>query len=207
MEDEYIGVIKIFAGHFAPQNFFFCNGQELPISQFQSLYSIIGITYGGNGTTTFKLPDLRGRVPLSAGSAPGVSTYTLGNFGGTETVTLSISQMPTHNHIANTQSVSTSSLGISATVNAGTAGTPTNNPTGAYWGQSPASGPSQAQDYTNSKNVTMATDAVQVQLSGTIPATPVTVENNGGNAAHENRQPYLAINYIICHTGLYPTRT
>ena len=132
MEDEYIGVIKIFAGNFAPVNFFFCNGQELPISQYQTLYSIIGTTYGGNGTTTFKLPDLRGRVPLSAGSAPGASTYPLGNSGGTETVTLSISQMPTHNHSANTQSISTSSLGISATVNAGTAGTPTNNPTGAY---------------------------------------------------------------------------
>lgn len=206
MDEEYIGVIKLFAGNFAPNNFMFCNGQELQISQYQALYSIIGNYFGGTPPNTFKLPDLRGRVPIGFGTASSGTTYQWGQTGGQESVTLTQAQMPAHTHTATTEPFSASALGATATVNAGTAGTTTNDPSGAYWGKSPGSGAAQSQDYTNSKDITMAADAVQVQLSGTVAATGVDVDSTGGSAAHENRPPFLALNYIICVLGLYPTR-
>ena len=109
--------------------------------------------------------------------------------------------MPIHNHPASVQSGSAS---FAVTVNAGTAGTTTNDPTGAYRGKSPGTGAQQSQDYTNQKNVTMATDAVQV--NGNITGLNVAVGNSGGNQPHENRQPFLALNYIICVNGIYPPR-
>ncbi len=99
-QDPYIGEIRMFAGNFAPQGWAFCDGQLLSISDNTALFSIIGTTYGGNGTTTFALPDLRGRVPIHAGSGAGLSTHYLGETSGTETNTLTISQLPAHNHNA-----------------------------------------------------------------------------------------------------------
>lgn len=204
--DEYIGVIKLFAGNYAPVDYMFCNGQELPVSQYQALFSILGFTFGGNGASTFKLPDLRGRVPLGVGSAVTGTNYTLAQNGGQEAVALNQAQLPAHTHTAVTQPISVSGLTATTTVNAGTAGNTTNDPTAAYWGKSPASGPAQAQDYTDSKNVAMASDAVQVQLSGTLGTVNVDVGATGGGAAHNNMQPFLALNYIICVNGLYPPR-
>lgn len=100
-QDEFIGVIKLFAGNFAPQNYMFCNGQVLSISSNAALFTLLGTTYGGNGTTTFALPDLRGRVVVSAGQGPGLSNYPLGAQGGTETNTLTVAQLPAHNHSVN----------------------------------------------------------------------------------------------------------
>ena len=101
MADPFISEIRIFAGNFAPRNWLFCNGQLLPISQNTALFSILGTTYGGNGTTTFALPDLRGRVPIHAGQGPGTSNYQLGQQAGSETVTLLSSQLPSHTHQVN----------------------------------------------------------------------------------------------------------
>ena len=200
--DEYVGIIKIFAGMFAPQGYMFCWGQTLQIQQYQALYAIIGTQFGGDGQTTFKLPDLRGRLPLGAGvSQVSGTNYLQGTVGGTETVTLNTSQMPMHNHTASTQG---SVAGLSVTVNAGTAGTPTNDPTGAYWGKSPGAGQAQSQDYTNEKNVQMATDAVQV--NGNISGLNVQVGNTGGSQPHNNMQPFLALNFIICVLGYFPPR-
>lgn len=96
--DPFIGQIIMFAGNFAPQGWAFCDGQLLSISQNTALFSILGTTYGGNGQTTFALPDLRGRVPLHPGQGPGLSSYSLGQSAGVETVTLSVSQIPGHTH-------------------------------------------------------------------------------------------------------------
>lgn len=93
--------IILFAGDFAPTGWMLCNGQLLSIAQYSALFSILGTTYGGNGVTTFALPDLRGRVPLSSGSGPGLSSYPLGESGGTETVTLTSKEMPSHSHTVN----------------------------------------------------------------------------------------------------------
>ena len=97
-QEAYIGEIRMFAGNFAPRNWALCNGQLLQISQNQALFSILGTTYGGDGRTTFALPDLRGRVAIHNGDGPGLSPKTLGQKGGTETETLSTDQMPEHTH-------------------------------------------------------------------------------------------------------------
>lgn len=96
--EPLIGSIMMFAGDFAPQGWALCDGQLLPISQNQALFSIIGTTYGGDGKTTFALPDLRGRVPVQQGTGSGLSHYGLGAKGGRETVTLTVTNLPAHNH-------------------------------------------------------------------------------------------------------------
>jgi microcystin-dependent protein len=101
MATPFIGQISLFAGNFAPRNWAFCNGQLLSIAQNTALFSILGTTYGGNGQTTFALPDLRGRVPIHAGQGPGLSSYTLGQAAGEENHTLIQNEMPAHTHGAN----------------------------------------------------------------------------------------------------------
>ena len=98
--DPYIGEIRIFAGTYAPEGWLFCQGQTLPVAQYQALFAVIGITYGGDGRKTFALPDLKGRVPISQGQGKGLSPYGLGKAGGEITATLSVSQIPTHSHRA-----------------------------------------------------------------------------------------------------------
>ena len=100
MSTPFLGEIRIFPYNFAPRGWAFCGGQNLPIAQNTALFSLLGTTYGGNGQTTFALPDLRSRVPLHSGQGPGLSSYTLGEVTGTESVTLTVNQMPTHNHLA-----------------------------------------------------------------------------------------------------------
>lgn len=96
--DPFIGKIGLFAFNFAPRNWNACNGQVLPIQQYAALFTILSTTFGGNGTTTFALPDLRGRMPLQQGTGPGLSVRSLGETGGAETVTLLSTQIPAHNH-------------------------------------------------------------------------------------------------------------
>jgi microcystin-dependent protein len=98
MSTPYIGEIRLFGGNFAPVGWFFCDGSLLPISQFDTLFALIGTIYGGDGQQTFALPDLRGRVPVHQGQGPGLSNRTIGEQGGSETVTLTASQMPQHTH-------------------------------------------------------------------------------------------------------------
>ncbi|MGA2750419.1 MAG: tail fiber protein [Verrucomicrobiota bacterium] len=99
MSQPFLGEIRMFAGNFAPIGWALCNGQTMPISQNTALFSILGTTFGGNGTTTFNLPDLQGRVPVNQGTGAGLSSYLLGQTGGTESTTLLIGNMPSHNHL------------------------------------------------------------------------------------------------------------
>lgn len=98
MADPYIGEIRMFAGNFAPLDWSFCNGNLIAISQNEALYNLIGTTYGGDGQTTFALPNLYGRIPLHQGQGPGLANYVLGQSAGTETVTLNTTQLPAHIH-------------------------------------------------------------------------------------------------------------
>jgi microcystin-dependent protein len=98
MSTPFIGEVRIFAGSFAPVGWSLCNGQILAISQYDALFALIGTTYGGDGVTTFALPDLQCRVPLHFGTGPGLSSRVLGENSGTEQVTLNTSQMPAHTH-------------------------------------------------------------------------------------------------------------
>lgn len=101
MSDPFIGEIKMFGGNFAPRGWAFCNGQLLSIAQNTALFSLLGTTYGGNGQTTFALPNLQGRLPMHFGQGPGLSNRFLGETGGTEAVTLTAAEMPAHSHTAN----------------------------------------------------------------------------------------------------------
>jgi|SRR5215470_8738861 len=95
MAQPYVGEIRMFAGNFAPAGWMFCEGQLLPISEYETLFNLIGTTYGGDGQSTFALPDLRGRIPLHQGNG-----FTLAETGGAETITLTVSQIPAHSHAA-----------------------------------------------------------------------------------------------------------
>jgi microcystin-dependent protein len=99
MGQPYVGEIRMFGGNFAPQGWAFCNGQLLAISENEVLFNLIGTTYGGDGQSTFQLPDLRGRVPINQGQSPGTSNYTIGQSGGAESVTLTLQQIPAHTHV------------------------------------------------------------------------------------------------------------
>jgi microcystin-dependent protein len=100
MSNPFVGEIRIFAGNFAPSGWAFCDGRLVPIAENDALFNLIGTIYGGDGQVTFGLPDLRGRVPLHAGSGPGLSTLILGEMAGVENVTLTVSQLPQHSHFA-----------------------------------------------------------------------------------------------------------
>jgi microcystin-dependent protein len=104
MGTPYVGEIRMFGGNFAPAGWLFCDGSLLPISENDTLFALIGTTYGGDGQQTFALPDLRSRIPIHAGTGPGLSTRTLGETGGIETVTLTVSQIPVHTHAGLAQS-------------------------------------------------------------------------------------------------------
>jgi len=177
-QDAMLGEIRMFAGNFAPRGWAFCHGQILSISGNEALYSLLGTTYGGDGITNFALPDLRGRVVVGTGHAPGLSNYYPGMKGGWETVRLTVNQMPAHSHPAE------------ATVNAsseeGNSAVPTKN----VWAKTPEGSPG----YSTTSNTAMG------------GAVNVTVGQAGGGQSHENRPPYQVINYIICLQGIFPPR-
>ncbi|WP_199757123.1 phage tail protein [Pedobacter sp. KBW06] len=185
--DEYIGVVKAFAGNFPPRGWQFCNGQIVAIAPNTALFSILGTTYGGNGQTTFGLPDLRGRAPVGWGQGPGLSNYVLGEASGSENTSILINNMPAHNHIA------TSTLALNASNAAATVSTP-------VAGNALAAGKD-----VNTDTVSMYTTATpNVPLAGGSVATTVGI--NGGNVPISILQPTLAISYIICFQGVFPSR-
>ena len=147
MSDPFIGEIIMFGGNFAPRSWAFCDGQLLPISQNTALFSILGTIYGGDGRTTFGLPEMRGRVAIHPGIGPGLSSYRLGQRGGLETVTLTANQMPSHTH--------------TATLNAEVTPPTQANPSGAMLAGASIYGPSAP-----SPNRALSADAVQVQNTG-----------------------------------------
>ena len=144
MSEPFLGEIIMFGGNFAPRGWAFCSGQLLSIAQNTALFSILGTTYGGNGQTTFALPDLRGRVPIHPGSGPGLSPYSLGEQGGVENVTLLITQMPAHGHVA--------------TSNASTAAANDTLPTGNFLASD--------NQYQTASNTQMNANAVTIAPSG-----------------------------------------
>jgi microcystin-dependent protein len=124
MSEPFVGEIRMFAGNFAPRGWAFCDGQLLAVSQNDALFSLLGTIYGGDGRTTFGLPDLRGRIPIHAGHGPGLSERRLGAKGGAEKVTLTVNQLPSHHHDIYASSAGGSSGNPAGNVSAGTA--PTN---------------------------------------------------------------------------------
>jgi len=193
MSDPFIGEIRMFAGTFAPRGWALCNGQLLSISQHTALFSILGTTYGGNGQTTFALPNLQSRSPVGTGTAAGLSSIALGEDNGVESVTLTISQMPAHSHqVTETGSGSLQVAGIGS--NASTTPSATNNILGA----SAAGGSSSAAIWSDKMNDS-------VSLANPINANFI-VQLAGGSEPFSIRNPYLGMNFIIALEGLYPVR-
>lgn len=172
----FVGEIIIGGFNFAPVGFALCNGQLLPIAQNTALFSLLGTTYGGNGQTTFGLPDLQGRMPIGFGQGPGLSNYSLGQQSGTETVTLLSTQMPQHSH--NVQS------------NNGDGSQ--SSPIGNFF-----AGPGADRDLFMYNAATTGSPAI---------LNPGAVAIAGGNQPHNNMMPYLALNYCIALQGIYPSR-
>lgn len=186
--DPLLGEISIFAGNFAPRGWALCDGQLLPISQNTALFSILGTTYGGDGRTTFALPDLRGRAPIHPGTGPGLSTRRLGQRSGTEYNLLTTQQIPSHSHNATGT--------IMASSDEGTTSNPTNNFPASPIYQIDRATKSPINAYSTQANVKMSTKSVQV-----------TIDNTGSNQAINNMQPFECINYIIALQGIFPSRS
>ena len=200
--EPFIGQIIMFAGNFAPRDWAFCQGQTLAISEYTALFSIIGTTYGGNGRTTFDLPDLRGRAPIGQGQGNGLTSRIMGEQIGIEDITLSTAQMPIHSHAAET-TISGSS--VTAKLKASSAEGTTNVPLNNYLAKPSNIGLQSINMYDSSADIEMASDAIEIDLSAVTANT--TTDDTGGNSAHNNIQPSLVMNYIICVNGVYPSRS
>jgi microcystin-dependent protein len=171
MADQFVAEIRIFGGNFAPIGWAFCDGQLLPISQNTALFSLLGTTYGGDGRTTFGLPDLRGRSPLHQGQGPGLTSRQLGESAGDETVTLTQSQVAMHTHAL-----------------AGGAAAAATNPDANLLGK-----PASAKIYGPGTSM--------------VPMSTAAIGPAGQNQAHDNRQPYLVLSFIIALQGIFPPRS
>ena len=173
-----LAVVTCFAADFAPKNWALCNGQLAQISTNQALFSLLGTTYGGNGVQTFGLPDLRGRTPVSQGQGPGLSNYTLGQVSGAETVTLTTNNLPPHIHSGAV------TLQLEADSNEGSQASPEAACPAGLGGA-----------YADAPNGTMLP-----------PVYAATIGNAGNSQPVSILSPYLAINYIICLFGIFPSR-
>ncbi|WP_202393922.1 phage tail protein [Flavobacterium sp. HBTb2-11-1] len=177
--EGYLGEIRLFGGNFAPRGWAFCNGATIDIANNDALYALLGTTYGGDGQNTFKLPDLQGRVPVGTGQGTGLPNIILGQIGGTENVTMTINQMPSHTHIA------AGSLAIPADNANGELASPTGNILAGL-----------PQAY--------STQGFDTDLK--VENATVAVQNAGSSIPFSIIQPYLATNYIICVQGIFPSR-
>ena len=180
MTNVFLGQITMFGGNYNPRGFAFCNGQTLPIAQNQALFSLLGTTYGGNGTTTFALPNLQSRLSVHQGQGPGLSSYVLGQNGGTPNVTLDATTIPAHQHALN------------ATNTAATTPTIANNLLPAK----PTAG-SPPQFY------------AAPQQGGTLifhTLNAAACSTVGGSQPHTNLMPSLCITFIIALQGIFPSR-
>ncbi|MDM5231312.1 phage tail protein [Lysinibacillus pakistanensis] len=173
MSEAYIGEIRIFGGNFAPKDWALCDGQIINIATNSALYAILGNRYGGDGKTTFALPNLNGRAALHQGTGVGLTPRNVGESGGSATVTLLTTQMPSHNHIATCNNTQPSN----------------NEPTGAIW-----------TDQQGKGSVPLYTPQVNKQMN------LMTMDVAGGSQPHNNMQPYLGLNFIICLYGDWPPK-
>jgi microcystin-dependent protein len=173
MADPFVAEIRIFPFNFAPKGWAWCNGQLMPLSQNTALFSLLGTTYGGDGKSNFALPDLQGRAPMHPGQGPGLSLHDLGETGGSETVTLLESELPSHTHTTRA-SLDDADLTI------------------------PTSGRVLAK--AQGQNVYAAAGSLT-------PMAPEGLTPAGGDAPHNNLQPYLTFYFCIALQGVFPPRT
>ncbi|WP_144394701.1 phage tail protein [Pleionea sediminis] len=179
MSEPFIAEIRMWACNFAPRSWAFCNGQLLPISENTALFSLIGTIYGGDGRSTMGLPNLSDRTPMNPGDGPGLTSRRLGEIGGEKEVTLTESQIPQHDHV------------LTGVAEAGNSGQPSE----AHFMGQDAESAAEVISFTSDQV------AINAQLA------PESLANSGQNLPHENRQPYLGVNFCIALQGLYPSRS
>jgi microcystin-dependent protein len=182
--DSFIGQIMMFAGNFAPNGWAFCNGQSMSIAQNAALFSLLGTTYGGDGVTTFMLPNLQGRVPVHFGNGPGLSPVAQGQSGGTQSATLTMNNLPAHSHLLN--------------VNNGQA--TQSDPTGGFLAQ-----PNNSPDSRTPAAPTLG--FVPGGTGSNAQAAPTSISPVGNGQPFSTQPPYLAVNFVICLNGIYPSRS
>lgn len=178
--DPYLATVTVFGGNFAPMNWAFCDGSLMSIAQYTALFALIGTTYGGDGVNTFALPDLRSRYAIHQGQGPGLPLYILGEMSGTESTTLLSMNLPAHNHVLTSI---TGTPGVSGTE--GTVNTPAGNVPASVTGR-----------YT--------TNPGDAGFGPTMAMATSTVA--GSSQPVSNISPFLAMNYIICIEGIFPSR-
>jgi len=179
MVEEYLGAVKIFAGNYAIQNYAMCQGQTMSIAQNTALFSLLGTTYGGNGIATFMLPNLQSALPLGWGNGQGLTPRVIGETGGVDNVTLLSNAVPSHAHVFNASSNPTTTNSAGPTVLLGTL-----QPNDDAFYLPPSS--------------TVTPDLVSLSTAA--------VSSVGGSQPHNNIQPSMGINYIICLAGIFPSR-
>lgn len=179
MSDYFVGEIRLFAGMYPPANWHLCDGSLLKINDYQPLYALIGTNYGGDGVTTFAVPDLRGRVPIGQGAGTGLTPRTLGQNGGAETVTLTEANMGPHTH-------SVLTAGVTAT-----------SPT-----------PGASVMYANTTSPTTQYLKSGLGTDAATPTNPIggTISTSSAAAGHANVMPTAILTYIIALNGTFPTR-
>jgi microcystin-dependent protein len=198
--DGYLGSLSVFAGNFAIRGCAFAHGQLLSIASNTALFSILGTTYGGDGRTTFALPDTRGRSVVGVGTGPGLTPVTLGERGGSETVTLTVANMPAHTHDATAEFEVT---GLEALLNAyQPAKGNGKNATGSDQYINTATGTTFSDDV---PNVTLSPMSIDI-VAGGDPGVTVTVESAGDGTAVDIRDPYIGMYWLIQLTGVFPPR-
>jgi microcystin-dependent protein len=180
-DEPYLGTVGIFGGNFAPRGWLLCNGQLLSIAEESTLFAILGTTFGGDGQTTFGVPDLRGRIAIGTGQGPGQPNFVIGQRAGSESVTITVSQMPAHAHAF---------VSITGTMNANINTGGTDSPAAAF----PAK-PGSALYNTSADGGGMAPNNV----TAVSPAA-------GASGPVATMSPYLAMNYVIATSGIFPSR-
>lgn len=188
--DPFLGQVMMFAGNFAPRGWAFCDGQLLPISSNSALFSILGTMYGGDGRTTFALPDLRGRVAIHPGNGPGLDPIRQGQKGGANETVLAVQNMPSHNHAA-TVTVNSSLHFNNA------AGDETSPGDGSL-----AIAPATAQIYSADPPGAQSFNAGSISSTAT-----ANIGNTGASTPFNNMQPFLGVQYIIALQGAFPSRS
>jgi microcystin-dependent protein len=195
--------------NWAPVDFLFCQGQTLAINQYQALYSLIGTTYGGNGTSNFMLPNLQGVFPIGTKLAGPGQTYALGATGGSLTTTLTQQQMPVHTHTATFTPTGGGTPTVTVTMQGSSAAGSVSSPTGNYLAGSVPTTPQSKNLYVPAASApgTLGNLAgASASIAGGITGGTVTNAVAGAGQPVTITPPYLSLNYIICVNGIYPTR-
>ncbi|MGQ7857369.1 phage tail protein [Pedobacter sp. WC2501] len=197
-----IAEVRIFAGDFAPRNWAFCQGQLLNVNSNQAVFAIVGTLYGGDGRSTFGLPDLRSRTVVGVGAGANLSVYTPGQKIGVETVPLTVNQIPAHTHTATVTPGTGNGIG-NATFYANPGGGTQDNGLNAFISKD---GSGQLTNYATGGTLS-ALDNNCIQVTNVnIPNPTVALQPAGASAGHNNIMPSIALNYIICIQGYFPSR-